>query len=997
MSSIKVQFGPGPERIRNEWFNDIQDHIHSNSHVIESMPSGVIWGCQVTFHDGDANNDPRITVDKGAVISNGHYREIMPQEWPIPSPENYDDKYVWIFVDQDGRLPGQLTDVDPNSKLTFISESALQWPSCPVDTHLVTVPEPAPQKDLAVLGLGYLVDSVWSIAYDTRHFVREKPNGAVLVVGDLDAGADFEQLQQALDYLAACELGKNEVPRHIVVTRNQWLAKPVEVRCSGVTIEGVRELEYDWHDQAHEVFVLWGHHTGDSGSRGESAAIKINGHKDVTIRHLNFVPIGNQFERWCAIHNPGNGFTLVDSSFWNTYGTLHSAVELEQEVTRGTQILRNQALLSQGLFSYAHSEGCLRGAEVRHNFISMLPNHWFAIDNQMRGNTKNGGVFLPYSIDMGINPSHCVNNSIEENVIIYCTNGVRVGRLSAVRSNKIHFTNFWGIVVTTSQDGELSNTEASTEVVGNWINLRYGVSGRAGIWLQLNSCTVTGNTVMTGMTTDSAGVGILHGPENWLSLNNCKRTFIELRSGKHTIQGNTLRFNLDEFPGAQVGATRPSTLGIVMLSTDNRITENGIFNAANGIVVTAGNIVSDNTINACRIGVAAWAYNTISGNRIDWFPDNAWGLMLPYTGDSPVVPFGILAARDNTISSNSLTCNAQLENDRTIPQAIGMIEWPTVIFGYLFQTDFNNHWSGSDSPILAQRLKSTQKNKFGLWIPILGGNTISGGLINIGDYIALAISAMGIEFETVNQPNSIDSIQVSAGRYGYGIHSFGVPMSISNSSVSVGDFSLLLSNAWSSRVSSCLFRTKDNYGPSIKVFSNSVETGVDIHFNNCTMIKESTRAGTTINFDSHRGSINNCAITNYGGPGIKWDGDFGVCGGCWFYTKSKGNPNTTISFQKSNTRWPAIVFKSTGNATSDEGTTQGNLVYGAHMINCEAFGIYNDVVKSPIHYSNSFTMFQSSNWNLVHNPHPPNYDSILDRWTNRVHAESCYYCDLSSL
>jgi len=55
------------------------------------------------------------------------------------------------------------------------------------------------------------------------------------------------------------------------------------------------------------------------------------------------------------------------------------------------------------------------------------------------------------------------------------------------------------------------------------------------------------------------------------------------------------------------------------------------------------------------------------------------------------------------------------------------------------------------------------------------------------------------------------------------------------------------------------------------------------------------------------------------------------------------------------------------------------------------------VDSSPIEWSNRYWMYDAAvegdDAYTELNPHPPMYNPDLDRWTNRVCVESCYYWD----
>ena len=84
-----------------------------------------------------------------------------------------------------------------------------------------------------------------------------------------------------------------------------------------------------------------------------------------------------------------------------------------------------------------------------------------------------------------------------------------------------------------------------------------------------------------------------------------------------------------------------------------------------------------------------------------------------------------------------------------------------------------------------------------------------------------------------------------------------------------------------------------------------------------------------------------------------------------------------------------------------EAGTQGNLVYGAHMLFCSPLGIDGqNEIRSPIEWSNKRSMYDwqaSPDPFTTWNPHPPQHNYSQDRWTNRVCVESCYFWEIGVL
>jgi len=1093
---INDQLGPGPERMRNEWFNGLQGRLESNRNVLRTFRSGVIRGCKPTFVHGKVIPDttpvvnPKIEVAAGEVISDGLHFAIAAEEFELLAIDD-GELYYWVFVDRFGKL---------NFKP---AASPIPWPR-------LSGNDPAEEeRDLAVLALGRLEkrtdDSepyyVWKTDQDLRYMVREKPNGATLVVGDPNAGADFTTIQQALDFLAACDEAGNEVPRRIVVTTDQALSAPLKVGCHGVTIEGVRnevgppeDLENGDEPVEQRVVISW-KHASNTNEPSEDAAIDAGGFDDLRLVNLHF--IHTDTDAWCAIHDPGHRFTMegcvlgeepADSD--SSDSRIAVAVSFAAKMTDGVRVEGNRAYrLGRGLFGFVEpteaeegfTTGCLRRSLVARNLVTtnglVLPTAedgnptacwWLRIrplPEAENWSWKDPKKYF-YAIDMGVNPDSddgCLYNIVEENVVDLCFNGIRVGKLSKVRSNVLRRCIHFGVMATATGEVTLPTAPGSevldavtedevggTEVSGNFIELDrfHGVPWwRAGIRLEMSTCHVTNNTVVVGK---SKGCGIVHGPLDMSVQEDVKAHFAALRTGNHAVTGNSIVMN-PILPGGTIAhrlAVTRGGIGVALLSTQNRVTDNGVYHARTGILVTAYNVVADNVISPAVVAIFAWAHNTVSGNAIGWFPHTAPGLPWELAVEGPTG--ALMLSTGNTCDGNTVVCGADNPDDPDAPAAIHVRDWPGMLFGDTWDDYFNKTaWRGLDAAEnpMAARIQGC----------LVGGNTIFGHVIELSNPAGAAgdpssfFNVDGIVLNGDGKGNTVSGTGIWRGYRGIVVSSG--PAIISGCSAYLcRDLCLVIGEdpdgAPGSDVSGSVFYTTT--GQPVRIHQNSSDTSL----NDC-MIAQMSRAGPNaapeqrdpardaeaspvtvvrLNFvglravgieqRADRVSINDCAVVNRGNAGIYWSGNFGVCGGCWFYTMDETSRRQNQGMV-GDTRYPAIRFAhfaSLQRIAEDPGahyypsaSTQGNLVFGAHMlhsailVNYKPSGQRFEFRSSPIEWSNEFFMYDCgevvsldpdgiqlidepfTKWN----PHPPGYNQRLDRWTNRVCVESCYYWDFA--
>jgi hypothetical protein len=531
---------------------------------------------------------------------------------------------------------------------------------------------------------------------------------------------------------------------------------------------------------------------------------------------------------------------------------------------------------------------------------------------------------------------------------------------------------------------------------------------------------------------------VVHGPLVMAETDDVQAHFAALRSGNHAIVGNNIIMNpvLPDGTIARRLAVTRGGIGVCMLSTHNRVTDNGIFHARTGVVVTAYNVVSDNVISPCVVAILAWAYNTVSGNSIGWFPHTAPGL--PWELEVETATGALLLSAGNTCDGNSIVCGMDNPDEPDAPAAVHVQDWPGMLFGDAWEGYFNETaWGNLDAsrnPLAAQLLGN-----------LLGGNTIANHVIELSDPAGEAGEASaffhvdGVVLNGDQVGNTLSGTMVWRGYRGIVVASG--PAVISGCTAYLSrDHCLLLGeepvgrfvageeipSAQGSDVSGCIFYTTTGLPVRIS------EASSDLNINDCLVAQASnpgwSRSEAAARFvqtrpiavdqRADRVSINDCAIVNFANAGIAWAGSFGTCGGCWFFTKDPDYGNTENDINSRIPRYPAIRFARSPNTTARESSgeyyfpdaaTQGNLVWGAHMLNCSVLDMIKDDRSeeatggirdsSPIEWSNRFWMYDPTitaspeDAYFIWNPHPPGYDPVLDRWTNRVDVKSCYYWD----
>ncbi len=795
-----INFGPGPQPISNEWLNRFQDQVESNRNVLRSFGAGVVWGCKVTFVPGSVYLDPktntyvavqaRIEVAEGGAIAGGVYHEIPATVW---ERQWDDDAAHWYWVSDD-RDPIECDDIsahgiyiDQEGQITLETNNtgSSGWPRTTPDYE---------ERDLPVLAGGmpweenFTEDSTsldywtWQMVGDMRRFVREKPNGASLVVGDTNQGADFDSIQQALDYLGACDLGDNDVPRRIVVTTTQVLAEPLRVRCPGVIIEGVkneseppRALETSSSSSLEQilddpVLIRWAH-SRNRAFAGDGAAIDVGGHPDVSIRGLHFVHEveGMEFNHtWACIHNPGDRFELRDCVFgrdWydNDYedSLMAVAVNFEALVTEGVRIVNNRAFgLNRGLIGFTNGVassggtlwgmgmGCLKHALVEGNYVALneIPkpgepdeeNDGLCADicggeDAIWPWTPGQPATWSFAIDMGVDPDECLYNAVRDNVIERCLNGIRVGRMSTVRGNAIRGCILFGVVATNTGLPDVPNIEHAPEWMARW-------EGRVG------ATDITSNHIELGpfpnipfwragirlemhscqvvdntiIVAADQGCGVVQGPFDLgaVAPRLLAGHMALLYPGRHTVTGNNIVMN-PVLPDGTIHRAQITRLGIGVA------------------LMSIHNRISDNGIFHARGGIFTTAYNTITGNVITPAVEAiyAWACntvsantigwfphaeaISPWSKATGGATGAIMVSIDNTVQGNSVTCGADDPTAEPRPAAIYVDDWQERLFGEIWWKLFDSDLWGD--PIWDEPLPQAAR----LMGKRSGGNTIA--------------------------------------------------------------------------------------------------------------------------------------------------------------------------------------------------------------------------------------------------------------------------------
>ena len=608
MTRKNTTLGPGPERMTNRWLNELTTLMETYNPVqLKTFCNGVVWGCEPTLRDDGVT----VHVSNGAVLINGQYKAVRSGTITLSAG----DDTVIIYVTLDSSRNNAVLAVKKKESPAPGEMPVLSWPKYD-HTFIAGNTSFEASFDAPVLAYAsYESDEEWRVD-DARFFVRSAPNGATIIVGDLNAGADFDNIQSALNHVEAHQLTYDDghgISHRIVVTTDQYLKDPLFVRCSNVHIEGAATEGKG----ASKIVIRRDHNPGrylseaEENSAWQGAAVVIDdGVENVTVTNFRFEFRGAPAE--CCIYNPGFGFVLTRSEFISLYGgRVADCIFYLPAATRNLYVSDNTfPHLRYGLFILETDGethlGVLSNSRIEHNNIG-----------------RADGV----AIDCGIDGQF---NSIRNNAVGTCETGVVVGLDCSVVENTLTCTDY-GVVVDSGRTPDLTDSQKRLSEIAVWnmgyrgsdiINNAIMVDGgnadygdedpweRAGVRLNAHSCYVLGNNIVFDK---NVGAGIVCGPVDMSRQEDVKNYFAACLRGDNTIGGNNIvRFDDALFAG----------IGISMLCTGNRIINNAIANFDSGVLVTAYNLITDNQISPTATGVFAWCYNTVSNNHIGFVPQN---------------------------------------------------------------------------------------------------------------------------------------------------------------------------------------------------------------------------------------------------------------------------------------------------------------------------------------------------------------------------------------
>jgi PQQ-like domain len=462
-------FGPGPERLTNVFLNRLAEQISSSGDVLGLWRPGVLFGLEPDFSNADT-----ITVSAGACVSAGHYFEFREEDASARRLNVRDlapGEPVWLYVAADGKLNASIG-LPPG------------WPDHQDQPTTV-------EQSYCVLGWAVFNPSSWAEPRDVRHFIRSVPNDAILVVGDVNAGADFEHLQQALDYLEACFIAGRAVSRHLVVTQDQHFDQPIQVRLPGVRIEA-RSTGPQSENDAKQIALSWDYglpifdYLSAMDFIEDTVLFNLNGHADVSIEGFDIVRTGEIAVG--MVWNPGDRLRLARCRIDATADSLQESLlllvvgiadgkTLDQVCIEDNRI---QGLIQAltaffGIFDdfelLTHSTSCFRYSVIQRNRISVVPvmQFWPGAVDSWRKRDQWSPV-----IDCGENNTYSLFNRVSENEITGGQISIRVGRQSRVHSNVIRDAALYGVLVVNAGPPSVGGRNViygGTEVSGNIITM----------------------------------------------------------------------------------------------------------------------------------------------------------------------------------------------------------------------------------------------------------------------------------------------------------------------------------------------------------------------------------------------------------------------------------------------------------------------------------------------------------------------------------------------
>jgi hypothetical protein len=536
-------FGPGPERVTNVFLNGLFDRIARTGQALSGWRPGVVIGCKPDFSGPDV-----FSFTAGSLVSNGRYFTFAePDAADYTDPDEYaaamavalaartvhvegagEGDPVWFYIDGEGHL-------------TYTVGVPPGWPD-----H---VDQPTDvENHYCVIGWATYSSDHWHEGRDIRRFARSEPVPEAWVVGHPGGGADFTDLQQALDWLEACDLAGAKVSRTIVLTEDVAVSKQIVVRVPGVTLRGGQDYKHvNISIDNVNVMLKWLFVPGDIQELGpqeytrQSAVIDLGGFTDITLEGIIFRRTGGL--AGCAIWDPGSNFTMRRCKVICDYG---AGIELGYVVALPYDEIRARMRFSDNVFENLgiDSGGIVIGGLIMHLGIWIDPDPTTLDDwdymgsssgclvlsvierNRIRikeGSTIPAAEALATSsiieigapaIDCGVNDERAVFNQVDQNVVEGGTMSIRVGRYSHVRNNILHGVQLFGVWVASSGNtpsNEAQVVDAGTVITGNSILFHKDNVfpwWRAGIYLQMSHCAITDNNILTN---GNPGYGVLEG------------------------------------------------------------------------------------------------------------------------------------------------------------------------------------------------------------------------------------------------------------------------------------------------------------------------------------------------------------------------------------------------------------------------------------------------------------------------------------------------------
>ncbi|MCP4674762.1 MAG: hypothetical protein GY854_04455 [Deltaproteobacteria bacterium] len=688
-------FGPGPERLTNLFISKIAAQIESNANVIKNWAPGVIVGLEPSF------DEPGVfSIAPGAALSVGRYREFPVDEegdaeypYSVTVSDVAEDDLVWFFIDDNGEL----------------TYHAGGWPDHKDEPIVV-------ENSYCVLGFAAYGADGWKDPRDVRRYVQTKPNDAELVVGDIADGADFETIQQALDYIEACDKGDRYVSRKIVVTEDQTISGTPEIH---VRVPGVR-LEAN-HSSGGLVEIngsiyLYQHDGQDLNTSIEGFIISTSAYTDAIRFTADSDVISGFSIRNCVLEAENNSmpFYVQKKDL-----SISKDVFLNRFVIEDCEINDIRANL---FYSPQKLTLALRDSIIRNNILTctMTPEDKCtslginSIDPENEQYYARDEAVINchwYGTTPSTPEASSLRNIIEGNTISGGIVSVRVGRQDTVRNNVIKDAGLYGILVDAPGSQAMTMDAAihgGTEISGNTISLwDEGVSAclkwwRSAIRLELSHCSVVDNRLdLNQQTACGVSEGYVQGLDSelgeysialeltkghlcvakherahgWITLTTIN-PMEEIRVGgsavfSRTVQNVTKKFQAitDSYLPPDATATEPRTLQVFVVAEE---AGDDSYVPGGGLVTHTGIHAITNAVSPAKVeepGITGIfdlfrespdGGHTIQGNTIEFIGFNTSAIVTGETGvPKPFTGFGVLlASGDNRVSGNTIIAAA---------------------------------------------------------------------------------------------------------------------------------------------------------------------------------------------------------------------------------------------------------------------------------------------------------------------------------------------------